>query len=142
MSAIIRGENIIAIRFDDGEDFFPALTAALGDTSTAVMISAIGMLRDFEIGWHGPEGYVKEIFHEPFELLSICGTINRKPDGSPFAHLHASLSGLDHTAVGGHLFKGTVNNTCELILMIPKGLVFNRAILKQGEPPRFCPENA
>lgn len=136
-----RGGNLIAIRLDDGDDFFPSLNKALKDTSTAVIISAIGMLRDFELGWLGPEGYVKRTFREPFELLSICGTVNAKPDGSPFVHPHASLSGADYLAVGGHLFRATVNNTCEMVLLIPEDLVFRRETLKQGEAPRFCPES-
>lgn len=138
----IKEDSLIAIRLDDGEEFFPALTAALGDISTAVIISAIGMLRNFEIGWLGPEGYAKQSFREPFELLSLCGTVNRTPDGSPFVHAHASLSGPDHVAIGGHFFKGTVHNTCEMVLLVPKGLVFDRKILKQGEPQRFCPKKA
>ncbi|GAB6280877.1 MAG: hypothetical protein STSR0007_09950 [Thermovirga sp.] len=137
----VRGDNLIAIRLDDGEDFFPSFEKALGDTSTAVIISAIGMFRDFELGWLGPEGYAKHLFHEPFELLSICGSINRKPDGLPFIHFHASLSGPDHMAVGGHLFKGIVNNTCEMVLLVPEVLVFHRRILKPEDPPRFCPES-
>lgn len=141
MSAI-REDDLLAIRLDDGEDFFPSLREALGNVSTAVIISAIGMFRDFEIGWLGPEGYVKQSFCEPFELLSLCGTVNRTAEGSPFVHAHASLSGPDHVAIGGHFFKGTVHNTCEMVLLVPKGLVFDRKILKQGEPQRFCPEKA
>ncbi len=137
-----RGGGLVAVRMEDGEDLFPTLKGSLGDTATAIILSAIGMLRDFELGWLGPEGYVKTIFSEPFELLSICGTINRKPDASAFIHSHASLSGPNLSVVGGHLFKGTVHNTCELVLLVPKGLVFRREILREGEPPRFCPENA
>jgi len=138
MSAI-RKDDLLAIRLDDGEDFFPSLKEALGDISTAVIVSAIGMFRDFEIGWLGPEGYVKQTFCEPFELLSLCGTVNRTPDGSPFVHAHASLSGPDHLTVGGHFFKGTVHNTCEMVLLVPKELVFRREIVIEGGPPRFCP---
>ncbi|HPK43239.1 MAG TPA: DNA-binding protein, partial [Synergistales bacterium] len=60
-----RNKNLIALRFDDGEDVIPRLYEALGDTTSAILISAVGMLRDFEIGWLGPEGYEKKRFHEP-----------------------------------------------------------------------------
>jgi hypothetical protein len=137
-----RGKNCIALRLEDGDDFFPALREAMGEVSTAAIVSAIGMLRDFELGWHGPEGYVKKLFREPFELLSITGTINIQADGSPFVHAHASLSGPDYSAVGGHLFHGTVNNTCEIFLLVPEGLTFHRRVIREGEAPRFCPEKA
>jgi uncharacterized protein len=137
-----RGNNCIAIRLEDGDDFFPAFREALGGVSTATIVSAIGMLRDFELGWHGPKGYVKKTFNEAFELLSISGTVNEKPDGSFFVHAHASLSGADYSAVGGHLFKGTVNNTCEIFLLVPEGLNFHRKVIREGEAPRFCPEKA
>lgn len=135
-----RGENLIALRLDDGDDLLPSLKSLLGNDSTAVIVSAIGMLRDFELGWLGPEGYIRRTFREPFELLSVSGTVNRKPDGSAFIHPHASLSGADYSVVGGHLFGGRVHNTLEMVLMVPQDLIFRREILKEGEPPRFCPE--
>jgi len=134
-----RNKNLIALRFDDGEDVIPRLYEALGDTTSAILISAVGMLRDFEIGWLGPEGYEKKRFHEPCEILSISGTVNRQQDGKPFIHAHASLAGKDHSVIGGHLFSGTVNFTCEMVFLVPKGLAFERKILVEGEPMRFFP---
>ena len=135
-----RTDSFIAARLDDGEELFAYMLAALGETRTAVIVSAIGMLRDLEIGWLGPDGYEKRRFTDPFEILSISGTVNRKPDGKAFIHPHASLSGRDMAVIGGHLFGGTVNNTCELVFLIPGGMNFERKVLVEGEPPRFCPE--
>lgn len=135
-----RGKNLIALRLDEGEDLTPSLLEALGDTTSAVIISAIGMLRDIEIGWLGPDGYEKHQFPDPYEILSISGTVNMKSDGKAFIHAHASLSGRDMSVIGGHLFGGTVNNTCEMVFLVPEGLTFERKVLIEGEPPRFCPE--
>ena len=135
-----RDKNLIALRFDDGEDVILRLYEALGDTTSAIFISAVGMLRDFEIGWLGPDGYEKKHFHEAREILSLSGTVNRQDDGEAFIHAHASLAGRDHSVIGGHLFGGTVNFTCELVLMIPEGLIFERKALVEGEPLKFFPK--
>lgn len=135
-----RTDCFIAARLDDGEDLVLSMLEALGETRTAVIVSAIGMIREFEIGWLGPDGYDKSRFSEPFEILSISGTVNRKPDGKSFIHPHASLSGRDLSVIGGHLFGGIVHNTCELVFMIPDGIRFERKVLVEGDPPRFLPE--
>ena len=135
-----RDKNLIALRFDDGEDVILRLYEALGDTTSAILISAVGMLRDFEIGWLGPDGYEKKHFHEAREILSLSGTVNRQDNGEAFIHAHASLAGRDHSVIGGHLFGGTVNFTCELVLMIPEGLAFERKVSVEGEPLKFFPK--
>jgi hypothetical protein len=140
MLIVERDENLIALRLDDGEDIIPGLYEALGDTTSAVLISAVGMLRDFEIGWLGPDGYEKKRFHEAREILSLSGTVNRRDDGKAFIHAHASLAGRNHTVIGGHLFGGTVNFTCELVFMMTEGLVFERKAVVEGEPLKFFPK--
>jgi len=138
----IRKGQIAALRFDDGDDFLPLFKHTLekqGITS-AVILSGIGMLRDFTIGWHGPKGYEKQEFSAPHELLSLSGTVNVQPDGSVFVHPHVTLSEQNLTARGGHLFAGTVNNTLEAVLLIPEGMTFHRKPVAEGELPKFCPE--
>ncbi|MEA3508213.1 MAG: PPC domain-containing DNA-binding protein [Synergistota bacterium] len=134
--------HCIALRFDDGADLLPSLKDALAcrDVTSAVALSGIGMLRNFEIGWHSPDGYLKQVFEEPHELLSFSGTVNRKPDGTVFMHPHVCLSGVDYAARGGRLFRAEVHNTFELVLYLPDGMAFHRATIREGEPPRFVPE--
>jgi len=137
-----RKGQIAALRFDDGDDFLPLFKHTLQDQGihSAVILSGIGMLRDFIIGWHGPEGYEKHQYKDAHELLLLSGTVNITPDGSVFVHPHATLSEQNLTARGGHLFAGTVNNTLEAVLLIPEGMTFHRKTVIEGEPPRFCPE--
>jgi hypothetical protein len=139
---ITRKGQIAALRFEDGDDFLPLFKHTLQDQGihSAVILSGIGMLRDFTIGWHGPEGYEKHQFKDAHELLSLSGTVNITPDGSVFVHPHATLSERKMTARGGHLFAGIVNNTLEAVLLVPEGMTFHRKPVTEGEPPRFCPE--
>lgn len=60
-NTIVRSGNIISLRLEDGTDLLPELKHILEKENIkgAVILSAIGMLRNFTIGWLGPEGYVK-----------------------------------------------------------------------------------
>jgi len=139
---LTRKQQLAALRFDDGDDLFPLFKRTLEEHGihSAVILSAIGMLRDFTIGWLGPEGYEKHEFNAPHELLSLSGTVNVKPEGDVFIHPHVALSARNMDALGGHLFSATVHNTLEAVLLIPEGMTFHRKPPTEGEPPRFCPE--
>ena len=111
--------DIVFIRMDNGEDFYPTLEKVLKelDVKSAVVLNGIGMLMDFEIGWFNVEKgeYERETISVPHELVSMLGNVSDR-DGEPFAHLHVSLAGPSRSIVGGHLFKGTVCNTLEMFL--------------------------
>ena len=111
--------NIIFVRLDDGEDFFDGLTKALKEqgVQAGVIIGAIGMLRNFEIGWFNTSTmqYEKEFISQPHELTSVQGNISKK-DGEIFIHAHITLAGASRTIVGGHLFKAEVCNTAEIFV--------------------------
>ena len=57
------------------------------DVKTAVVISGIGQLKDFKLGYFREKGdYTPEAFHEPHELLSMLGNII-KQDGGYLFHI-------------------------------------------------------
>ncbi len=111
--------EFLFIRMDDGEDFYETLYSILKKEriSSGIVINAIGMLKDFEIGWFNVEKmeYEKEKISVPHELVSTNGNISDK-DGEPFAHLHVALAGPARNIVGGHLFSATVCNTVEMFI--------------------------
>ncbi len=125
-------DDIIFIRLDDGEGFFESLTKALEDLGvySGVFIGAIGMLRNFEIGWFNVSSleYEREFVSQPYELTSVQGNISKK-DGKIFIHAHVTLAGPSRTVAGGHLFRGEVCNTAEIFI---KKLDFN-LIRQPGE---------
>ena len=76
--------------------FFDALLGVLKKENivSAVVLSGIGMLKDFEIGYFNTETkqYETALFEKPCELISLSGNITLK-DNEIFPHLHVSLQG-------------------------------------------------
>lgn len=113
-----REGNIITARLDHGEPLFDSLFEILEkeDRESATVISGIGMLTDFRLGYYDDEGdeYIWEGYDEPMELLSLAGSITSLDD----IHLHALVAGEDHSAVGGHLGEATVFNVNEITMLV------------------------
>ncbi|HOJ82788.1 MAG TPA: DNA-binding protein [Acetomicrobium flavidum] len=132
-SIYVRNDNYLIVRLRDGDDFFERLTAVLEEEKirSAILVSAVGMMRDVEIGWFGGEEYQKKTLSEPMELLSMTGSVNEKEDGSLFMHLHVVLGSSELNTVGGHLFRATVHQTNELVFLLPRGITLKR--LTEGE---------
>ena len=109
--------EILFIRMEDGENFYEKLYEALDKYSieSGIILSGIGMLRDFTIGWFNGNEYEKEKISTPHELVSTSGNVSLV-DNQIFAHIHAALANPERKLVGGHLFDGIVNNTVELFV--------------------------
>ena len=142
MSQVARDDLFAAIRLDDGEDFYPALKRIFvaEGISTATLVSAVGMLRQAELGWFDGTQYQVRSCLEPHEILGLTGTVNLKTDGTIYIHVHGSLGDGQHRAFGGHLIRGRVCQACELVFCLPQGLTFYRKRLDPEDPPRFVPE--
>jgi predicted DNA-binding protein with PD1-like motif len=119
-------EGLIFVRMYAGEDFFEGLEKACrrAGAVTAVVVSAVGMLSDFELGYFRAKGdYAKQLFKKPHELVALSGLIIREPKVYNF-HLHAALADEKKRVKGGHLFSAKVRVTAEIVL------------LKSGHPMR------
>ncbi len=118
--------NILVAKLDDGENLFRSLENIMDeiDYKSAVVLSGIGMLRDFKIGFYNKERgeYEWEEVDEPKELLSLNGSITE--EGS--MHLHVEVGGRDHDVFGGHLDGGEVYNVAELTLLVFEELTLTR----------------
>ncbi len=118
-----RGRGVLVVRLHDGDDFVPSLLGALDRVGlrSGAIVSGLGMLRDFEIGWLDTTTHVyrKGTFAVPHELLSLSGSIALTDDAEArvMPHMHASLAGPDHSVVGGHLFKATTNVLNEVFVL-------------------------
>lgn len=106
--------GLVVIRLHEGEDFFPTLLKALArvNLQQGVIVSGVGMLKDFELGWfdHATKGYVKRTFKMPHELVAMSGTVALADGDEPavMPHVHVAMAGPDLALVGGHLWKATV----------------------------------
>lgn len=125
-------DDRVLVNLDRGEDLrsgLEGLATRLGLVSAR--ISAIGALEDPELGCWDPQAriYHKQIFPGIWELLCLNGNLSLL-DGRVFMHAHATLSGEDFIARGGHLFEARVGVVVEAFLdPCPTPL-----------PRRMCPE--
>jgi len=111
--------DLIFLRLFPDEDVFEKLTEACKkhNVKSAIVLSAVGQLQEFQLGYFKEKGnYTPEEFQTPYELLSLSGIISQQNDEYEF-HLHALLGGEDKKVVGGHLIKGKVAVTNEIVLL-------------------------
>ncbi|MFP3872546.1 MAG: PPC domain-containing DNA-binding protein [Candidatus Aenigmatarchaeota archaeon] len=118
--------NVLAAKLDDGMDLFEAIEAIMDDIEqdSAVVVSAIGMIDDFKVGFYNRDtgGYEWMEIKEPKELLSLKGSVTE--EGS--MHFHVEVAGKDHGVVGGHLDGGKVFNVVELTMLIFQDMKLSR----------------
>ncbi|MGA1821096.1 MAG: PPC domain-containing DNA-binding protein [Thermoplasmatota archaeon] len=120
---VSRHGDVLIIRMHPGEEIVTSMVDACRNENavTAVVLSSIGQLRDFTLGFFVEKGNYDPVrFSEPHELLSISGMIIRTSEGFE-PHLHACLAGRSRSAVGGHLIGGTVSITNETVIQLNIG---------------------
>ena len=107
----------IVIKLDDGEDVFVALDKAIEKhgIDSALILTGIGMLKDFEIGYYNGKNYIIERFVDPLELLSMHGSIVRGKENR--VHIHVGLANNEHKVFGGHLMSAKVCVLNEIVLL-------------------------
>lgn len=126
-----RGSDI-ALRLDTGEEITEALAAlAEAEGVPAAQISGIGALSEMEVSVYDldKKRYSDRIYREPLELISLAGTVTER-GGKPHVHLHACAGGFDGKVYGGHLKRGIISATGEIVLRVldvPVGRKINDA---------------
>ena len=119
--------NILIVRLEDGENLMSSLKKAVevNNVSSGIVLTGIGMLRDFEIGYYDGNDYVKKRIKEPHELVAFHGSIASEPNNMRF-HIHAALANPEHRIIGGHLFSATVGVVNEISILVLKDEVLVR----------------
>jgi predicted DNA-binding protein with PD1-like motif len=119
--------NLIFAKLDKGEDVFSSIERLIEiyGIKGGTVLSGIGMLREFEIGYFNGKEYEKKFVEKNHELVALHGSISQD---EPRLHLHAGLAGPDHMIIGGHLFRGKVDPLLELTIAVtsfPMKRVYN-----------------
>ena len=112
-------EKTWVIVFDAGDEVIRDLTAfAQEQNLSASHFTAIGALSEALLGHFNIEkrDYKKIPITEQVEVLSLIGDIVLQ-DGEPKIHAHVVLGKSDGSAWGGHLLRGSVRPTLEVILI-------------------------
>lgn len=116
----VEEHGLIIIRLFPGEDLFQSLQAICRKhkVSTAIVVSAIGQIKQFALGYFDGQKYLMQDYIETHELLSISGMISRSEDENEYKyHLHAVVGNERQQVFGAHLFKGIVEVANEIVLL-------------------------
>jgi predicted DNA-binding protein with PD1-like motif len=107
----------IVVKLDNGEHVFNSLEIVIEKhgIDSALILSGIGMLQDFEIGYYNGKNYIIERFVDPMELLSMHGSIARGKENR--IHIHVSLANSEHKVFGGHLLSAKVCVLNEIVIL-------------------------
>ncbi len=132
---IKKGNNIISVRAEDGEDFFASVKTVCKnyEIESGIILNGIGMLRSVKIAYWDGTKYLTDEIKDPVELVSMQGNIGTtENDGDPIIHMHIAVAKKNHSVVGGHLVSATVNNTAEIFIQKLDNIVLLRKQEKNG----------
>lgn len=111
-------QKTYAIVLDSGEEAMEQILAFANEKKIAAsQFTAIGALSETTVGFFdfSIKDYKKIHFNQPMEVLSLIGDITILKDEYK-VHGHIVLAKEDGDAYGGHLMKGIVHPTLEIIL--------------------------
>jgi len=109
----------LAIVFDSGDEVIAGMQQAAAEYKLAAShFTAIGAFQEVSLGFFEvtTKKYRDTTFHEQLEVLSLIGDVSLK-DADPQIHAHVVVGREDATTRGGHLIRGIVRPTLEVILI-------------------------
>jgi len=110
--------RVLVVVCDKEEEAVGAIGRALREEKVlAARVTAVGGFADGEVGWfdHGARDYRRIQVSEQVEVLCLLGDV-AELDGQPALHVHTVLGRSDGSTVGGHLLRGRVWPTLEVII--------------------------
>lgn len=110
--------NTIFVQLAKGEEVIESLLSLAGKEDIAsATFQGIGAIEQVTLGYFDVEikDYERKDFPFSMELGSLVGNITHL-DGKPHVHAHATICGPDLKAYTGHLFRGVVSVTGEIVV--------------------------
>lgn len=120
-----RFENTIIARIDMGEDLLAKVKEiAMAENIKLASVSGLGTFSSMTVGIYDLENrkFIGNDFDGMFEIVSLTGTINTM-DGEYYCHLHTAAGDAKGNVVGGHLSRGVIGATCEMVITVIDGIV-------------------
>jgi predicted DNA-binding protein with PD1-like motif len=122
--------DLIILKLNNDENLFESLEKAITDSHilSGVILSGIGMIKHFELGYFDPDGYKTTTFAEPHELVSMSGSIafDNEDKSKLLLHIHCTVADREHKVFGGHLNMATVNVINEITIQPLTGITLTR----------------
>lgn len=104
-----------ALRLEQGEEIVEQLRCfAKMENIRFASVQGIGALSSFDLKAHHYEGC--------YEMLSLLGSIDTM-DGEFYCHLHLNAAEQDDRSIGGHMARGVIRVTSELIIRVLPGQI-------------------
>ena len=111
--------DTLVVILDNGEEAFSTLqNYARQEEISAASLTAIGAFASATVGWFdfASKSYKEIEIGEQCEVLSAIGDVAVGDDGKASLHIHVVLGLSDGSTRGGHLLKGAVHPTLEVVL--------------------------
>lgn len=112
-------DDYLALRLEKNEEIITTLKAALQRAEiNGAFFYGLGVGKELELGYFDAarRSYVRKEFHDEYELTSLVGNASMI-DGDLSIHCHVTITDAEFNAFGGHLFRGTVPATLEIIVL-------------------------
>jgi uncharacterized protein len=112
------GRRVLVVVCTKGEEAFETVATTVRERGIrAAQVTAVGGFRSADLGYFdAATGEHLDIpVAEQVEVLSLIGDV-AQDSGEPALHLHAVLGRRDGSTVGGHLLRGEVWPTLEVIV--------------------------
>jgi predicted DNA-binding protein with PD1-like motif len=112
------GRRVLVVVCTKGEEAFETVQSAVREHSIqAAQVTAVGGFKNADLGYFQKtaDDYLQIPVTEQVEVLSLIGDV-AQDSGEPSLHLHAVLGRPDGSTVGGHLLRGEVWPTLEVIV--------------------------
>lgn len=129
------GKRVFALVLDDGDEAFACITLFAVDKGlTAASLTAIGAFERATIGFFdfASRSYEEIAVDTQSEVLSLIGDVAEGDDGLASIHAHVVLGLRDGSTRGGHLLKGLVRPTLEVIVTEMPGHLRRRKVAELG----------
>lgn len=113
------GQRIFVVVLETGEEAMACLADFAAEVGLgAAQVSAIGAFERATLRYFDWESrrYLDIPVDEQVEVASLLGDVAISPDGERSVHLHAVLGRRDGSACAGHLGKGSVRPTLEVLV--------------------------
>ena len=120
-------QNGFLVRCDIGDEIVSVLTQFAYEKSIGSgMVTGIGAVKNPGLGYFDllTKEYLRKEFEGNFELLNLTGNFARL-GSDVILHCHATISDVNCTVFGGHLFRGEIAVTGEFYIY-PGGIEINR----------------
>lgn len=111
-------QRVLVLVCDKGEEAVTAIGRALRTESVrSAQVTAVGGFSAGEVGYFDRDRheYLPIAIGGQVEVLSLLGDVAER-DGEPALHVHTVLGRSDGSTMGGHLLRGEVWPTLEVII--------------------------